>query len=305
MSTSTLPELNRSSLIVPLSSERFLAKAHLRGADLIILDLEDGVAPNAKERARARLASAVPEVRRGGARVRVRLNQPLELAVRDIEAAVIPGVASLHIAKVDSAGHVRLIAEMIERLEEQRGLPTGGITLSASLETPAALTRVNEIAAAHPRLVTIGLGSEDIAAACGFEPTLESLFMMKQTILIAARAAGIDSSGYIGSIANYTDLDAMRTTIRRSRKLGFRGGGAIHPAQVKILNEEFSPTPEELAHARAVVSEAERALAEGSGAFALDGKMVDKPIIDRAKETLAIGAAVEAHEQRLKQLLAD
>jgi citrate lyase subunit beta/citryl-CoA lyase len=298
------PDLNRSSLIVPLSSERFLSKAHLRGADSIILDLEDGVAPNAKDRARARLASAIKEVSRGGATVRVRLNQPIELAVRDIEAAVIPGVYSLGIAKVDSAGHVRLIADLIERLEEQRRLPVGGIALTASIETPAAFTRLNEIASAHPRLVSIGLGSEDIAAACGFEPTFESLLMMKQMILVAAKAAGISSGGYIGSIANYTDIEAMRTTIRRSKKLGFRGGGAIHPAQVKILNEEFSPTAEEIAHAHKVVAAAEVAFAEGRGAFPIDGKMVDKPIIDRARETLAIAAAVQAHDQRLHALLA-
>jgi citrate lyase subunit beta / citryl-CoA lyase len=161
-----LPELARSFLIVPLSSERFIAKAHLRGADGITLDLEDGVAPSAKAAARDRLASAVKQVGRGGARVRVRvrINRPLDLCVRDLEAAVIPGVSTICIAKVDSAGHVRLISEFIAKLEAERDLPIGGITLFASIETPAALMRVGEIAQADPRLTAIGLGTEDISA---------------------------------------------------------------------------------------------------------------------------------------------
>ena len=297
-----LRQLSRSNLIVPLSNERFLEKAHLRGADSITLDLEDGVAPSAKAAARERLPSAVKQVGVGGAQIRVRLNQPLELAVRDIEAAVIPGVTYLAIAKVDSPGHVKLIAEMVDRLEEARGLPAGSVGLTASIETPHAFTQVNEIARAHPRLRAIGLGSEDISAALGFEPTTESLFVMKQLVLIAAKAAGIEAGGYIGSIADFSDLEAMRAVIRRSRKLGFRGGGAIHPAQVTILNEEFSPTPEEIDHARRVVEAGKIAFAEGRGAFPVDGKMVDKPIIDRAEEILAVAAAVAEHERRLSEL---
>ena len=114
--------LRRSSLTVPLSSERFLAKAHLRGADAITLDLEDGVAPAEKAAARRRLPEAVASAGRGGADVGVRINRPLGLAVRDIEAAVIAGVAYIAIAKAESGEHVRLLAELVTALEVERGL---------------------------------------------------------------------------------------------------------------------------------------------------------------------------------------
>lgn len=302
-SPGALPLLNRSSLIVPLSSERFLARAHLRGADSITLDLEDGVAPNAKAAARERLPSAVKEVSRGGAQVKVRINRPLDLLVRDIEAAVIPGIAELAIAKVDSAGHVRLISEFVAKLEAERGLPPGGIKLSAAIETTSAFKQVYDIAAADPRLVALGLGSEDFSAECGFDPTPEALFFPKQQVLFAAKAAGIAAHGYIGSIADFSDIEAMRAVIRRSRKLGFRGGSCIHPDQVKVLNEEFAPTAQEIADARAIVEESEVQFAKGIGAFPYKGKMIDKPVVDRAREILQVAEAVAAHAERTRALL--
>lgn len=296
------PLLDRSTLIVPLSNEKFIAKAHLRGADTITLDLEDGVAPNAKAAARERLPEAVRSASRGGARIKVRLNRPLGLLVRDLEAAVIPGVHALGLAKVESAGHVRLVSEYVGELERERGLPPGGIALHAALETPKALQQAYEIAGADPRLQAIGLGTLDLAAACGFEPSLEALLMPKQVVLFAARAAGIHSGGYIGSVADYTDLDGLRAVIRRSRKLGFRGGSAIHPAQIPVLNEEFSPSAQELADARSIVDAAETAFAGGAGAFSFQGRMVDKPVVDAARELLAIGAAIAAREHAMSDL---
>jgi citrate lyase subunit beta/citryl-CoA lyase len=294
----------RSALTVPLSSEKFIAKAHLRGADMVTLDLEDGVAPSAKAAARERLPDAVKSVGRGGALVRVRLNRPLGLLVRDLEAAVIAGVDCLGIAKVESAGHVHLVSEYVAELERERGLPVGGIALTASIETPAALHKAHEIAAADPRLKWIGLGSIDFAAACGFKPCFEALLGPKQAVLFAARAAGIDSGGYIGSIADYTDLEGMRQTIRRSKALGFHGGNAIHPAQIQVLNEEYAPPAAEVDDAREIVAIAEREFSGGTGAFPYKGKMVDKPVVDAARQVLAAAALVAAHEERTRQLLA-
>jgi citrate lyase subunit beta / citryl-CoA lyase len=303
MDSSSTPRLQRSSLTVPLSSEKFLARAHLRGADCITLDLEDGVALNAKEAARLRLPQAVRSAAQGGAMIKVRLNRPLGLLVRDLEAAVIPGVHGLGIAKVDSAGHVRLVSEYVSELERARGLSLGGIRLSASIETPLALSRVHEIASADPRLTSIGLGSLDFAAACGFEPSFETLLAPKQLVLYAAKAAGIDSGGIVGGIANHTDLESFRQIVRRSKAQGFHGGGAIHPAQVQVLNEEFAPNAAEAADARAIVELAEREFALGRGAFSFKGKMVDKPVVDAAHQVLAMLVLIEAHEERRRRLL--
>ena len=296
--------LQRSTLSVPLSNPRFVDKAHTRGADTISLDLEDGVAANAKLEARQRLPDAVASAGQWGARIRVRLNRSLDLLVRDIEAAVIPGVSELGIAKVDSAGHVRLVSEFVGELEAARGLPVGGIKLSASIETPMALNQVNEIARADPRLRAIGLGSLDMAAACGFEASVESLYLPKQLVLYAARAAGIASGGYIGSVADYTDLEGLREVVRRSKRLGFRGGTAIHPAQVAVLNEEFAPSDHEVQEARAIIAAAEIAYAAGNGAFGYQGRMVDKPVVDAAREVVALMAAITRQAQRVAQFRA-
>ncbi len=296
--------LHRSSLTVPLSNEKFIAKAHLRGADNITLDLEDGVAGNAKEAARLNLADAVRSARRGGATIKIRLNRPLGMLVRDLEAAVIAGVDSLGIAKVESAGHVRIVSGYIAELEQERGLPAGAIALSASVETPQALSRVHEIASADPRLVSIGLGSLDFASACGFVPSFETLLAPKQLVMYAARAAGIESGGYVGGIADYTDLEALRQLIRRSKAHGFHGGGAIHPDQVRVLNEEYGPSVVEVTDAREIIAMAYQAFAQGRGAFAFKGKMIDKPVVDAARKVLAMAEAIDAQEERQRALLA-
>lgn len=281
------PFLRRSSLTVPLSSEKFIAKAHLRGADTVTLDLEDGVAPAMKEAARARLPEAVAMVGRGGRPVGVRINRPLQMAVRDIEAAVIPGVSYIAVAKAESADHIRLLSELIGTLEAERGLPSGGIGMTAAIETVGALHHAAQIAAADPRLFGIGLGSEDIAADCGMDPVAEALALPKQMIVFAAKAAGIEAFGYVGTVADYTDLAGLREAVRRGRAMGFSGGSAIHPDQIAVLNEGYSPSPTEVTRARALLAANVKAEADGRGAFAHGGKMIDRPVVERARALLA------------------
>jgi citrate lyase subunit beta / citryl-CoA lyase len=293
------PMVRRSTLIVPLSEDRFIAKAHVRGADAITLDLEDGVAPSRKDYARGRIAEAAAQVGRGGAYVGVRINRPFDLAVRDLEAAVIPGISYIHITKVHSPAHVQLLSEFVARLEAERKLPIGAIAFTTSIETPQAFAQVFEIAKADPRLVCIGLGSEDFTAACDMEPVPEALLFPKQQIILAAHAAGIQAAGYMGSIADYTDLDGFRAVVRRSRLFGFRGGGAIHPNQIPILNEEFGPSPREIERARAIIDAAQRAESEGLGAFPFEGKMIDKPIVDRAQHLVDFALAIEERARNI------
>lgn len=297
-----LPILRRSSLTVPASSERFIAKAHLRGADAITLDLEDGVAPLEKAAARSGLAEAVARVGQGGADVGVRINRPIDMAVRDIEAAVIPGVSYIAIAKADSPEHIQLLAELVDRLEAERGIAAGTIRFTAAIETPQAFFRANAIAAASPRLAAIGLGSEDFAAACGMQPVSEALFMPKQMIVFAARAAAIQAFGFVGTVADYSDLEGLKKAVRLSRAIGFRGASAIHPDQIPILNEGFGPTPEEITRAGALIAASREAEDRGQGAFSFEGKMVDRPVVLRAEETVQLAGAIEARKARHLEL---
>jgi citrate lyase subunit beta/citryl-CoA lyase len=288
----------RSMLFVPVIVEKFVDAAHRRGADAIILDLEDSVPESQKERARGLIQDAAAKVSRGGADVTVRINRPWRQALRDLEAAVSPRVRALLLPKIAGAEHVRLIVEVIAELEAERGMAVGATQIVPMIETAEAFFQVQEIARADPRIVGLNLGAEDFALSVGMLPEAEGLFFPKQQIIIAARAAGIMPLGFIGTVADFKDLDAFRATIRRSRRLGFMGASVIHPSQVAILNEEFRPTAEEVGQARKIVAAYEKSTAEGIGAIVVDGKMIDVPIVIRAQQTLAREAAIAAREQR-------
>ena len=277
----------RSMLFVPATADRLVAKAHTRGADAQIVDLEDAVAPSQKPRAREVLSDVVDHVGQDGAEVLVRINRPLRLAIPDLEAAVIPGVTALMLPKAENAAHVRLLSEVISELESERSIPDGRTQLITLIETPEGLRNAPEIAAC-PRVVGITLGTEDFADALGMpEPDSEELIPYMKTLQLAAREAGVLALGYPGSIANFTDLELFRSDVRRARAQGFDGGSCIHPAQVPILNEEFAPSSDEIAKAERIVTAYDEALASGTGAIELDGKMIDVPVANRARRLLA------------------
>jgi len=288
----------RSALYVPANVPRFIDGAHKRGGDAIIVDLEDSVPLAERPAARRDLVATAESVARGGADVIVRINRPWRQTMLDLEAAISPRVQALAVTKVDSADHIRLIAEVVSELEAERGMAIGTTQFIAMIETPDAWFRMQDIAKADQRIVALTLGGEDFALTMGMLPTAEALFMPKQQLAIAARAAGILPLGFIGTVADYKDLDAFRATVRRSRRLGFRGASVIHPSQVPILNEEFSPGAEEVASAQKIVAAYEAAVAAGRGSIAVDGKMIDVPVALRAQETLAIHAAIRAREAR-------
>ena len=285
--TEMLP-LWRSSLFVPATSERFIAKAHLRGADAIKIDLEDAVAPTEKARARTLVPSVAASVGQAGADVLVRINRPWRVAVADLEASVGADVNGIVIPKIESADHVVFLEEIVAELEAERGLAPGHTCFTLQIETAKGFLNVREIAGASRRNKAISVGNEDFAHMLGMPETIsEALIGAMQTVQMAAREAGILALGYPGSIANFSDLDAYRADIARARALGFDGGSCIHPAQVAILNEGFAPTAVEIAEAEGIIAAYDAALARGEGAVAYQGKMIDIPIADRARRTLA------------------
>ena len=287
----------RSMMFVPVNVDKFVDSAHTRGADVIILDLEDSILPKDKERARTLVSGAAPKVARAGADVFVRINRPWRLCLRDLEAVVSKEICALMLPKTESADHVHMVAEVLDELEAERGLPQGHTRLVTMIESAAAFFRAQEIAASHSRVVALTLGAEDFALSVGMVPEAEGLFYPKQQIVIAARAAGVLPLGFIGTVADFKDLDAFRATVRRSRRLGFTGASVIHPSQIAILNAEFRPAPEEVQLARKVVAAFEAAAGGSQGAIQVDGKMVDIPVVERARGTLA---RHEAIEQRTK-----
>ena len=288
----------RSLMYVPVNVDKFVDKAHARGADCIILDLEDSVPPAEKAKARTLVAAAAAKVRRGGADVAVRINRPLTLAVRDLEEAIGPDVNAIHCTKTDSASHVRLLDEVVSEVEEKRGLPHGHTKFNVMVETADAFFRFHEIVRASPRIVSCTLGGEDFALECNMQPTGEALFYPKQHMIIAASAAGIMPLGFVDSVAGFGDWEAFRKMVRRSRDFGFVGAGCIHPGQVLIVNEEYTPTAAEVEYAKKVIALDREAAAAGRASFALDGKMIDIPIIVRAKRLIARYEAIKAREAK-------
>ena len=295
----------RSMLYVPSNVDRFIDGAQRRGADAIIVDLEDSVPKAERPQARRNLQTTATKVARGGDDVVVRINRPWRETMLDLEAAVLPNVQALALTKVDSADHVRLIAEVVNELEAERGMPHGAIQFLVLIETAAAFFRIQEIAAADPRIVAMTLGGEDFALSVGMIPNADGLFMPKQQLAIAARADGIMPLGFIGTVADYDDLDAFRLTVQRSRRIGFLGASVIHPSQVAILNEEFRPSAAEIDHGRRVVAAYDKALSEGVGAVTVDGKMIDVPIVERARILVEREEAIAAREARMQAMAAN
>ena len=284
----------RSLLYVPVNVEKYVARAHERGADCILLDLEDSVPAHEKDNARKLVAQAAARVRRGGADVAVRVNRPDAMTPKDLEAAVGPEVSAIAVTKVDDAAHLKRLDELVSKLEAKRGLKPGHTRFIAMVETPAAFFRMPEIAAAVERNAAMDIGGEDFALENGMEPTEETLLMPKQQMIFAARSAGIMPLGYIASVASFGDLAAFRSMVQRSRQFGFLGASCIHPAQVAIVNELYSPSAEEVALAKRIIAGNEKAKAEGRASFAVDGKMVDVPVVVRAERLLERHAAIQA-----------
>jgi citrate lyase subunit beta/citryl-CoA lyase len=284
----------RSLLFVPVTAEKFVRTGADRGADAIILDLEDAVAPSQKAHARTLIESAIPQVARNGADVLVRVNRPWRLLVRDLEAAVLPGVAALMLTKVDSPEHVQACADIVAELEAERGLLPGALKFIALVENAAGFFRIEQIARAHPRLVGLSLGSEDFAADVGMQSEPEGLFYPKQQTIFAARAAGIMPMGFIGSIADFRDQEGFRAIVRRSRRLGFMCASAVHPLQVAVLNEEFSPDPAEVERAERMIAAYDAAYAAGLGAVQFEGAMIDVPVVERARAVVRRATALQA-----------
>jgi citrate lyase subunit beta/citryl-CoA lyase len=273
----------RSYLYVPGSSEKFLAKAHERGADAVVLDLEDAVAPAEKQGARERLRDAVPSAARNGARIFVRLNALASgLALDDARAAAQAGAFGLFVPKVHAQADLQAIAAHLEGLDRDRPM-----VLVALLEDAAAVLDARVIAGASPRLFALAVGGEDLATDLGAEPTPEVLRMPKLMVHLAAKAAGLRSLGMLRSVADFRDVEGVRRSAREARSFGFDGATCIHPSLVPILNEAFSPTPAELDRARAMVAAFDAAMRAGTGAFVFEGKMVDEPVVARARALLA------------------
>jgi citrate lyase subunit beta/citryl-CoA lyase len=275
----------RSLLYVPANAERFVWRAHERGADAIILDLEDAVSPGDKRAARAALAEAIPAVAQNGAMVFVRVNNTPELLLDDAEAACRWGAAGLMVPKVQSPVMLQRLGACMQEMEVATGRPP--VHFIPLLEDPGAILDARAIVMATPRVLGVATGGEDLATAMDAEPTADMLRLPKLLVHMAAKATGVLSFGLIRSIADYGDGPAIALAAREARALGFDGASCVHPSVVPLLNEAFAPSDAALDRARRLVDAFENA--DGRGAIVFEGRMIDRPIVERARRLIARG----------------
>lgn len=277
----------RSHLYVPGDRPEMLARVAGRGADVLIIDLEDAVAPTAKSAARQAVAAHLAEACRDGApQLWVRINSGAA-GLADLEAVVAPALRGVCLAKAADAGQVARLADQMSRLEAERGIEPGTIAISPLLETAAAVLRASDIAAA-PRVARLQVGEADLKVDIGVDtgPDERELCWVRSLVVLASAAAGIDPP--VGPVStNFTDLDALRESTLALKRMGYRGRACIHPAQVPVVNEVFTPTIAEVERARALLARYDQATATGAGTFTDgDGRMVDLAVVRAAQRVL-------------------
>lgn len=273
----------RSILYIPANQEKFFSKAAQRGADVIALDLEDAVADDDKATTR----QAIPDLIRQyltGCEVWVRINRPWRLLVRDLETLVCTDIKTLIIPKTDCAERIRYIDEIITGLEQEKGLPHGHTRLIGFIESIDGLYQARDIARSSQRLAGLGMGTEDLALEMGMQNTPDTLTGPCQQLIMAARSAGIQPIGLAGSMAEFRDLDQYRQQLERGYQLGFQSAFCIHPLQVAEVNRIYRPDEQQINWAEQVIDIADTT---GSTVFEVEGKMVDLPVIEKARKLLA------------------
>jgi len=297
--------IRRSTLILPVNVPRFVERAHLRGADAIMLDLEDAVPPEEKDGARRLIDQAIPLVSRGGAEIFVRVNHDPTNLAPDLEASVRPALDGICFPKTESAREVEHLEAQIADLERSRGIAPGRIEIAPLIESPRGLLNLEAIASASRRIRTISLGPEDYCLGLGVEPSTDGteLHYALSKLVTVCKAAGIAPMGLMGSIAGFRDLASFERAAARARDLGCVGASCIHPDQVPILNRVFSPSPERFENARRTVKAFEEGLRKGTASVSVGGAMVDTPVYRRAKHVLERAAAIAELERRKREAL--
>lgn len=281
-----MPAPMRSWLFVPGENDRMMAKAPTLTADIIVFDLEDAVAPQRKEAARQLVRRTIET---GGlqARVYVRLNGlHTGMTRQDIESVVVPGLSGVMLPKAEGPGELKGLDTLLREAEEDAGIQPGTLEVAALVETPTGVLNAHTIALSS-RVVALALGGEDLAAALGAERTqlAPELLYARGRVVMAAAAATIQAIDTVW--VDVRDDESLRKEACFVRNLGFTGKLAIHPRQVPIINEAFSPSEEELTQAARI---AEAFNASDAGVVTVDGKMVDEPVVRRARRLLALAS---------------
>jgi citrate lyase subunit beta/citryl-CoA lyase len=287
-----MKQLRRTMLFVPGNNPGMIQDAGIYKNDCIMFDLEDSVSINEKDSARYLVFQALTTLDYPGKEIVVRINDPrTQPGKDDLEAIVSTRKAIIRLPKTECAEDVRFCSEIIEAIEKKTGAAAGSTRMMAAVESAAGVLNAKEIALASKRLIGIALGAEDYVTdlKTSRSPDGIELYFGRSMILLAARVAGIDALDTVFSDVN--DEEGLRRETMLIKQMGFDGKSIINPRQIKIVHDVFTPNEKEIENAIAVLAAMREAEHSGSGVVSLKGKMIDKPIVERARRTLGLARA--------------
>ncbi len=293
-------KLRRTMMYVPGNNPGMLSDAHIYGADSLMFDLEDSISLKEKDSARLLVYNAVKTIDYGDVEIVVRINGlDTPFGRNDIEAMVRAGVHVIRLPKTETAEDVRKVEKIIEEIEKKIGRPIGSTKMMGAIESPLGVINAVEIAKASSRLIGIAIGAEDFVTNMKTKRSPEGIELLyaRSQLLIAARAAGICALDTV-----YSDVEneeGFRKEVQLIKQLGFDGKSIINPRQIAPVYEIYAPTEEEINEALKVMSAIREAEKKGLGVVSLNGKMIDKPIVERAERILELGniALLEKEEE--------
>ena len=283
-------DLIRSWMFVPGHRQRMIDKAFGLNADAIMLDIEDGVAPNEKDAARKNIAESLGREKAPGSPARyVRINAIGHARMdADLEAVIRPGLEGLVCPKVDTPEEVRQIDAILNDQEPKNNLKKGSVKLLIAIESPRGLLNAPAIAASSTRVAGLLFGAEDFGREIGLPTVREGeardLIYARSSMVIAAACSHVQAVD--GVWVDLNDSQGLLGFAKQSRQLGFSGMSCIHPSQVDAINTTFSPTAEEIDYCQKVLQAFEEANARGDGSIAFGGQLIDRPIVERARRTI-------------------
>lgn len=288
-----MERLRRTMMFVPGANAAMLRDAPLYGADSIMFDLEDAVSLKEKDSARVLVHSALKTFDYGNIEIVVRINALDAGGAEDIEAMVLAGVDVIRLPKTETAHDIIDVEAVITEVEQQNDIPVGTTKMMAAIESAEGVLNAPAIAKSSTRLIGIALGAEDYVTNMKTRrhPDGQELFFARSMILHAARAAGIAAIDTV-----YSDVDnteGFEAEVRLIKQLGFDGKSVINPRQIPLVNTIYAPTEKEIQNAKEVIWGIREAEAKGSGVISVNGKMVDKPIVERAERVIALALAAK------------
>lgn len=288
-----MERLRRTMMFVPGANAAMLRDAPLYGADSIMFDLEDAVSLKEKDAARTLVHFALKTFDYSSVETVVRINGLDAGGTEDVKAMVLAGVDVIRLPKTETAQDILDVEAVITQVEEANNIPVGTTKMMAAIESAVGVLNAPAIAASSSRLIGIALGAEDYVTNLKTRryPDGQELFFARSMILHAARAAGIAAIDTVYS--NVDNTEGFEAEVRLIKQLGFDGKSVINPRQIPLVNAIYAPTEKEIQNAKEVIWGIQEAEAKGSGVISVNGKMIDKPIVERAQRVIALAKAAK------------